>query len=43
VLGAYAGYHARRRLVAGLKTRDLVVAVAEDVAAIVLAYLVVTR
>jgi uncharacterized membrane protein len=43
VLGAYAGYHARRRLVAGLKTRDLVVALGEDVLAIALAYLVVTR
>jgi uncharacterized membrane protein len=43
VLGAYAGYHARRRLVAGVKTRDLLVAVGEDLLAIVLAYVVVTR
>jgi uncharacterized membrane protein len=43
VLGAYAGYHARRRLVARLKTRDLMIALGEDVVAIVLAYLVVTK
>lgn len=41
VLGAYAGYHARRRLVTRLGAKDLVVAVGEDVVAIVLAYLVV--
>jgi uncharacterized membrane protein len=42
VLGAYAGYHARRRLVAGFGTKDFVVAVSEDLVAILLAYLVVT-
>ncbi len=41
VLGAYAGYHARRRLVAGLGAKDFVVAVSEDLVAILLAYLVV--
>jgi uncharacterized membrane protein len=43
VIGAYAGYHARRRLVSGLGVKDLVIAVSEDVLAIGLAYLVVTR
>jgi uncharacterized membrane protein len=43
VLGAYAGYHARRRLVAGLGAKDFVVAVSEDLVAILLAYVVVTR
>lgn len=43
VLGAYAGYHARRRLVSGLGVKDIVIAVGEDLFAICLAYLVVTR
>ena len=43
VLGAYAGYHARRRLVSGLGVKDIVIAVSEDVLAIVRAYLVVAR
>lgn len=42
VLGAYGGYHARRRLVSRLGVRDLVVAVGEDLVAILLAVLVVT-
>jgi uncharacterized membrane protein len=43
VIGAYAGYHARRRLVMTVGVKDLVVALAEDLVAILLAYLVVTR
>jgi len=43
VIGAYAGYHARRRLVTTVGVKDLVVALAEDLVAILLAYLVVTR
>jgi uncharacterized membrane protein len=42
VLGAYAGYYARRRLVADRGAKDFVVAVSEDLIAILLAYLVVT-
>jgi uncharacterized membrane protein len=42
VLGAYAGYHARRRLVARLRSKDAVIAVTEDLVAILLAYLVVS-
>ncbi|HET6778231.1 MAG TPA: DUF4126 family protein [Gemmatimonadales bacterium] len=43
VLGTYAGYHARRRLVSSLGVRDLAVALGEDLLAILLAVLVVTR
>ena len=43
VIGAFAGYEARRRLVRGLKVKDVVIAVAEDLVAIVLAYLIVVR
>ena len=43
VLGAFAGYEARRRLVSGLKVKDAVIAVAEDLVAIALAYLIVSR
>jgi uncharacterized membrane protein len=42
VIGAYAGYEARRRLVSALKAKDVVVAVAEDLVAIGLAYLIVS-
>jgi uncharacterized membrane protein len=42
VIGAYAGYHVRRRLVRGAGAQDIVVAVSEDAVAILLAYLVVT-
>ncbi len=42
VLGAYAGYHARRRLAARPGVKDITVALSEDVAAIAIAYLVVT-
>ena len=43
VLGAFTGYHVRRRLVNHVGVKDLVVAVSEDVLAVVLAYLVVSR
>ncbi|HEX6433800.1 MAG TPA: DUF4126 family protein [Gemmatimonadales bacterium] len=43
VLGAYAGYYARRRLVSHLGVRDLAVALGEDLLAILLAVVVVTR
>jgi uncharacterized membrane protein len=41
VVGAFAGYEIRRRLVSGLKVRDIVVAIPEDLVAIGLAYLLV--
>ena len=41
VLGAYAGYHARRRLVTRLRVKDIVVAPGEDLIAVLLAVLVV--
>jgi uncharacterized membrane protein len=43
VIGAFAGYQARRRLVSGLKVKDAVVAVLEDLVAIGLAFLIVCR
>lgn len=43
VLGTFAGYHVRRRLVNRAGVKDLVAAVSEDVLAVVLAYLVVSR
>jgi uncharacterized membrane protein len=43
VLGAYAGYEIRRRLVRRLQVKDFGVAVAEDVVALGLAYLIVSR
>jgi uncharacterized membrane protein len=43
VLGAYAGYRARRSLVSRLGVKDIIVALSEDALAIVLALLVVTR
>ena len=42
VIGAFAGYQARKRLVRGLRVKDVVVALAEDVFAIALAYLLVS-
>ena len=42
VLGAFAGYQARRRLVARLGVKDIVVALSEDVLAVVLGYLLVS-
>jgi uncharacterized membrane protein len=38
VIGAFAGYEARKRLVSGLKVKDAVIAIPEDVVAICLAY-----
>jgi uncharacterized membrane protein len=43
VVGAFAGYNARKRLVSGLKVKDAVVAVLEDLLAIGLAILIVCR
>jgi uncharacterized membrane protein len=42
LIGAYAGYEARRRLVSGLRVKDAYVAIPEDLVAILLAYLIVT-
>jgi uncharacterized membrane protein len=42
LIGAFAGYQARRRLVRGLKVKDTVIAITEDLVAIVLAYLIVS-
>jgi uncharacterized membrane protein len=42
VIGAFAGYEIRRRLVSGLKVKDIAIAIPEDLVAIVLAYLVVS-
>lgn len=39
--GAYAGYYARRGLVNGLKVRDLLIALPEDLVAIGLGFLIV--
>ena len=43
VIGTFGGYEIRKRLVRGLKVKDIVVAISEDVVAIVLAYLMVSR
>jgi uncharacterized membrane protein len=43
VIGAFAGYEIRRRLVRALGVKDAVVAVVEDLVAIGLAYMVITR
>jgi uncharacterized membrane protein len=43
LIGAFAGYEIRRRLVTGLKVKDITIAIPEDLVAIVLAYLVVSR
>jgi uncharacterized membrane protein len=42
VIGAFGGYEARRRLVRGLKVKDAMVAIPEDLVAIGLAYLIVS-
>ncbi len=42
VIGAFAGYEARRRLVNGLKVKDAVIAIPEDLVAIALAYFIVS-
>jgi uncharacterized membrane protein len=43
LIGAFAGYEIRRRLVTGLKVKDMFVAIPEDLIAIGLAVLLVTR
>jgi uncharacterized membrane protein len=43
VIGAFAGYEIRKRLVATLKIKDLFIALLEDLITIGLAYLAVTR
>jgi uncharacterized membrane protein len=43
VIGAFAGYEIRRRLVSGLKVKDIAIAIPEDLVAIVWAYLIVFR
>jgi len=42
VMGAFAGYQARKRLVSGLKVNDILIAVPEDLVAIGLAYCIVS-
>jgi len=42
VIGAYGGYEARKRLVNGLKVKDIFIAIPEDLVAIGLAYLIVS-
>ena len=41
VIGAYGGYEARKRLVNGLKVKDIFIAIPEDILAFVLAYFIV--
>jgi uncharacterized membrane protein len=41
MIGAFAGYHARRRLVNGLKVKDFLIAIPEDLVAVGLACLIV--
>jgi uncharacterized membrane protein len=40
VIGAFAGYHTRKRLVEALKVKDAMIAIPEDLVAIGLAYLI---
>lgn len=42
VIGAFTGYEVRRRLVRGLKVKDAVIAVLEDLVALGLAYVIVS-
>lgn len=42
VIGTYGGYEIRRRLVSGLQVKDAIVAIPEDLVAILLAYLLVS-
>jgi uncharacterized membrane protein len=42
LIGAFAGYHARRYLVPALKVKDSIVAVSEDIVAIALAWFLVS-
>ena len=41
--GTFGGYHARRGLVRGLKVPDFVIAIPEDLIAVGLAVLIVSR
>ena len=41
-IGTYGGYHARKALVNGLKVKDILIAIPEDLIAIGLAYLIVS-
>ena len=42
VIGTYGGYEARKRLVNGLKVKDILIAIPEDLVAIALAYFIVS-
>ena len=42
VIGTYGGYEARKRLVNGLKVKDIFIAIPEDLVAIGLAYFIVS-
>lgn len=42
VIGTFGGYQTRRRLVSSLKVKDLLIAIPEDLVAILLAYLLVS-
>ncbi len=42
LIGTYGGYHARKALVNGLKVKDVVIAIPEDLVAIGLAYFLVS-
>jgi uncharacterized membrane protein len=42
LIGTYGGYHTRKGLVSGLKVKDIVIAIPEDLAAICLAYFLVS-
>lgn len=41
LIGTFAGYHIRRSLVNGLKVKDILIAIPEDIIAIVLAFVIV--
>ncbi len=41
LIGTYAGYHIRKALVSGLKVKDIMIAIPEDIVAIAIAYFVV--
>jgi uncharacterized membrane protein len=43
VIGTFGGYEARKRLVSGLKVKDILIAIPEDVAAVSLAYVLVCQ
>ena len=41
LIGTYAGYHIRRALVTRLNVKDILIAIPEDIIAIVLAFVIV--